>query len=241
MRLDKLLANSGFGSRSEVKEMIRKGRVLVNNVPATKPEINVAGTDEVRVGGRIIGGELKPSYYMLNKPAGLLSATEDKSGQTVIDLFAAEKISQLFPVGRLDKDTEGLLLVTDDGELAHYLLAPSREIPKVYYAQINGLIEDEATEAFRKGFSFKDFDSKPAELKILSRDTSNNKTEAEITVTEGKFHEVKRLVAKVGGEVTYLRRIAFGSLKLDESLKPGSYRRLTDEELQLLKADCKNH
>jgi 16S rRNA pseudouridine516 synthase len=239
MRLDKYLADCGIGTRSEVKEIVRKGRVSVNGAVVKDSGAAVSEADSVSVDGRLLGGvgELKKKHwFMLNKPAGLVSANSDEKDATVIDIFKNEGLKGLFTVGRLDKDTEGLLLVCDDGEMSHYLLAPSRNIAKVYYAKIDGLLAPDAAERLANGIEFKEFVSRPAKLEILSADADNNTCEAYVTVSEGRFHEVKRLIAAVGGEVTYLKRIAFGPLKLDESLKAGEYRELSGGEINELRA-----
>ncbi len=238
MRLDKLLADKGFGTRSEVKEFIRKGRVSVNGKTEKDAGVSVKDSDEVSVDGKKAFGlnEVSgPVWFMLNKPAGVVSATKDNNDRTVIELLEKEKIKDLYPVGRLDKDTEGMLLVTNDGELGHYLLSPKRHVSKKYYAKVNGILTESDAEAFRKGIEFKDFTSMPAELMVLSADETGNTCEAVIEVCEGKFHEVKRLVASAGCEVTYLKRIEFGPLKLDDTLAKGQYRRLDENEIELLK------
>ena len=238
MRLDKYLASAGFGTRSEVKEKIRKGRVSVNGAVEKDPGAEIKDADRVSIDGKETAGisELeKKHWYMLNKPAGLVSANSDEKDETVIDLFVGENVKGLFTVGRLDKDTEGLLLVSDDGELSHYLLAPSRSIEKTYYARIDGILAHDAADRLKAGIEFKDFTSRPAVLEILGEDRDNNTCEALVTVCEGRFHEVKRLIAAVGGEVTFLKRIAFGPLKLDGELKPGEYRELTDAEINELR------
>ena len=239
MRLDKYLADSGIGTRSEVKELVRKGKVSVNGTVVKDSGAAVSEADTVRVGGKELNGpgELtKKHWFMLNKPAGTVSANSDDKDATVIDIFKDEGLKGLFTVGRLDKDTEGLLLVSDDGELSHYLLAPSRSIEKTYFARIDGILAEDAAKRLKSGIEFKDFTSRPAVLEILSEDRNNDTCEALVTVCEGRFHEVKRLVAAVGGEVTYLKRVAFGPLKLDESLKAGEYRVLTEAETGELRA-----
>ena len=239
MRLDKYLASAGFGTRSEVKEKIRKGRVCVNGTVVKDSGAEIKDGDRVSIDGKETAGisELgKKHWYMLNKPAGLVSANSDEKDETVIDLFAGENVKGLFTVGRLDKDTEGLLFVSDDGELSHYLLSPSRSIEKTYYAKIDGILAEDAAVRLKGGIEFKDFTSRPAVLEILNEDRNNNTCEAHVTVCEGRFHEVKRLIAAVGGEVTFLKRIAFGPLKLDGGLAPGEYRALTDAEIRELKS-----
>lgn len=242
MRLDKMLTDCKAGSRSEVKELIRKGKVRVGGVTVKDAGMHVADTDIVTVEGRSgvfsIAGANKKSYFMLNKPAGTVSANSDAEDDTVIELFGAENNRELFTVGRLDKDTEGLLLVTDDGELSHFLLSPRRNVPKTYYAQADGVLIPEHVKLFEEGFDFKEYRSKPAKLEILSADEATSKSECLVTVTEGRFHEVKKLIAKVGCEVTYLKRVAFAGLKLDESLKTGCYRPLTEDEISLLRSAC---
>lgn len=237
MRLDKLLADAGCGTRSEVKELVRKGRVSVNGTVVRDSGTAVKDTDEVNVAGRPVrlADVTAKHWYMLNKPAGIVSANSDRNDDTVIELFKGEGVKGLFTVGRLDKDTEGLLLVTDDGELGHFLLSPGREVEKTYYARVAGVLQKEHIEAFSRGFEFKEFTSKPAVLRILTADAKSGVSEALVTVTEGKFHEVKRLVAAVGCEVTYLRRVRFAGLELDESLETGQYRKLREDEIDVLK------
>lgn len=242
MRLDKMLADSKAGTRSEIKELIRKGRVRLNGAVIKDAGMHVGESDVVSVDG--INGEFSlgsataKSYFMLNKPAGIVSANSDENDETVIDLFKAERNRNLFTVGRLDKDTEGLLFVTDDGELAHYLTSPGRDVTKTYYARVSGVLKDEHVKMFAKGFEFKDFTSKPAVLEIINVNEVSQVSECMVTVTEGRFHEVKRLLAKVGCTVGYLKRVGFGGVGLDDSLKKGEYRRLTEEELNTLTAAC---
>ncbi|MCR5428831.1 MAG: rRNA pseudouridine synthase [Lachnospiraceae bacterium] len=239
MRLDKYLADCGIGTRSEVKEIVRKGRVCVNGTVVKDSGAAVSEADSVSVDGKALGGVgalTKKHWFMLNKPAGTVSANSDDRDATVIDIFKNEGLKGLFTVGRLDKDTEGLLLVCDDGELSHYLLAPSRSVEKTYFARVSGRLAPDAAERLSGGIEFKDFVSRPAKLEILGEDADNDTCEALVTVCEGRFHEVKRLLAAVGGDVTYLKRIAFGPLKLDAQLKPGEYRALTDVEIRELKA-----
>lgn len=240
MRLDKFLASAGLGTRSEVKELVRKGRITVNGSVVRDAGMNVADGDSAAFDGRPIGTEPADigakKYFLLNKPAGIVSATTDGRERTVIDLFADEHIKDLFPAGRLDKDTEGLLIVTNDGELSHYLLAPKREVPKEYYAKVRGILTTEHAEMFARGIEFKEFTSKPAKLDIITADAEAGTCEVLITVHEGKFHEVKRLVAAAGCEVMYLRRTGFGPLKLDDTLAAGSYRELGSDEIAALKA-----
>ena len=233
MRLDKLLAHSGFGTRKEVKDFIKKGIVTVNGEIAEKDKTQVdPQTDEVCVNGEVITYE-EFVYYMLNKPAGYVSATEDNLYPTVVDLIDDYYRDDLFPVGRLDVDTEGLLLISNDGVLAHQLLSPKKHCPKVYYAKINGIVTNQDVEAFFNGITIDDYQCQSAELKILS--TSATTSEIEVTIYEGKFHQVKKMFIAVGKEVTYLKRIRMKDLCLDNSLQLGEYRHLTDEEFDRLK------
>lgn len=232
IRLDKFLADMGFGTRSQVRQQIAGGNVTVNGLPARRPELKV-DTDKDRVlfcGTEAVYAQYE--YYMLNKPAGVVSATEDKKERTVLDLLQERKRKDLFPVGRLDKDTEGLLLITNNGDLAHRLLAPGRHVDKVYYAEIDGKVTREDAELFRAGVDIGDKKkTMPAFLEILS---SADRSEILLTIREGRFHQVKRMFHAVGKEVLFLRRIQMGPLKLDEKLRPGEYRRLTKEEVEKL-------
>lgn len=229
IRLDKYLADMGKGTRSEVKKAISKGLVRVNNVIVKKPETKLdTDSDHVLFDGVLVG-YAQHEYYMLNKPAGVISATEDKREKTVIDLIIEKKRKDLFPVGRLDRDTEGLLLISNDGELAHRLLSPSKHVDKVYYAKIDGEVTIEDVEAFQQGGDIGEEKlTRPAKLRVLK---SGTQSEIELTICEGKFHQVKRMFQAVGKEVVYLKRLQMGTLILDESLKPGEYRELTEQEI----------
>ena len=229
IRLDKYLADMGKGTRSEVKKTISKGLVRVNNVIVKKPETKLdTDSDHVLFDGVLVG-YAQHEYYMLNKPAGVISATEDKREKTVIDLIIERKRKDLFPVGRLDRDTEGLLLISNDGELAHRLLSPSKHVDKVYYAKIDGEVTIEDVEAFQQGVDIGEEKlTRPAKLRVLK---SGTQSEIELTICEGKFHQVKRMFQAVGKEVVYLKRLQMGTLILDESLKPGEYRELTEQEI----------
>lgn len=230
MRLDKYLTNLAIGSRSQVKEIIKKGQIFVNDIKITKPDVHV---DEFNDIIKLDGINLEYNkfyYYMLNKPQNVLSAVSDKNSKTVLDLLDVKPKKGLFPVGRLDKDTEGLLIITNNGQLAHDLLSPSKHIPKTYYVELNGELISNDIELFKKGLDIGEKSiTKPAILDILPE-----KNKAFITITEGKFHQVKRMFAAIGLTVTFLKRISMGDLKLDEKLKPGEYRPLTDEEVSLL-------
>lgn len=231
LRLDKYLADMGVGTRTEVKGLIKKGLVQVNKEVIKKPEIKVDEHDEVIVAGEQIS-YAEYEYFMLNKPAGVVSATEDRIHKTVIDCIDAKR-NDLFPVGRLDIDTEGLLLITNDGELAHELLSPKKHIQKTYFAKIDGLVTQREIEQFKEGLDLGDFITKPAHLVVLCKTESTS--EIEVTIYEGKFHQVKRMFEAVGMKVTYLKRLSMGSLHLDKELPIGTARELTKEELSQLK------
>ena len=232
LRLDKYLAEMNLGTRSEVKKLITKGQIQVNEAIVKKPELKLDPTsDRVQYQGREITYVIY-EYYMLNKPSGVISATEDKRDTTVIDLIESRQRKDLFPVGRLDKDTEGLLLITNDGALAHRLLSPKKHVDKTYYAKISGEVTKEDIETFEKGVCIGEEKlTLPAKLVILK---SGAESEIELTIQEGRFHQVKRMFQAVGKEVVYLNRLSMGSLSLDPSLKPGEYRKLTKEEMEQL-------
>lgn len=233
MRIDKMLANLGYGSRKEVKKLLKDGSVTVNNVKIKDPKQHVNPvTDKVSLNGELL--EYKEFIYLImNKPPGVISATEDNHDETVIDLLEVEdQIFSPFPVGRLDKDTEGLLLITNDGQLAHRLLSPKKHVPKKYFAVIDQEVTKEDIHAFQKGVVLDDgYLTKPGELHILK---SGIRSDIELTITEGKFHQVKRMFEAVGKRVIYLKRVSMGPLQLDETLELGEYRELTQEELDLL-------
>ena len=227
-RLDKLLASTGRWSRREVKALIKEGRVLVDGVPARGGEEKAEPASAlIQVDGEVLD-ICRYTYLMLHKPAGVLSATEDPRQETVLDLLPPElRRRGLFPVGRLDRDTEGLLLLTNDGELAHRLLAPKSHVDKVYYARLDRPLEEADREAFARGVVLADgLRCMPAGLELLG-----DGREALVTLHEGKFHQIKRMIASRGAAVCYLKRLAMGALRLDESLKKGEYRFLTAEEV----------
>ena len=229
LRLDKLLADMGYGTRSEIKKEIAKGGVTVNGTVMKKPEAKIDTERDIVC----IKGEkavyARYEYFMLNKPAGVVSATMDRRERTVLDLIEDKKRDDLFPVGRLDKDTEGLLLITNNGELAHQLLSPKKHVDKVYFARVRGTMTEEDIKMFSEGLDIGDEKKTlPAQLSILS---SGEISETRITIREGRFHQIKRMFAAVGKEVVYLKRLGMGTLTLDESLAPGEYRRLTEEEV----------
>lgn len=236
LRLDKALADMQAGTRSQVKELIRKKRITVNGDIVTKPEFKVdTDKDTIFLDDKCLS-YTEYEYYMLNKPAGVISATEDKSQQTVIDLIKTRKRKDLFPVGRLDKDTEGLLLITNDGALAHNLLSPGKHVDKTYYSIVKGRIDKDVVDTFAKGFIVdKELTAMPSKLEIISYNSDKDCSEVNITIQEGKFHQIKRMFAAVGSEVLFLKRLSFGSLGLDNTLKPGEYRSLTETEVNLLK------
>ena len=235
IRLDKYLADMGCGTRQEVKKFIRSGQVSVDGIVVKKPETKVEQTvQEVFLNGEKVGYE-SFEYYMLNKPAGVISATEDQSCQTVVDLIKDKKRKDLFPVGRLDKDTEGLLLITNDGALAHRLLSPKKHVDKCYFARICGKVTEEDVRSFEKGVNIGSQEqpeiTMPGKLEII---TSDDISKIRLTIQEGKLHQVKRMFQAVGKEVIYLKRLRMGTLILDENLGIGEYRPLTKEELEKL-------
>ena len=235
MRLDKFLVENGLGSRSQVKEVLKKGLVLVNGRAEKSPKTHINETaDEIVVSGQKLTYE-KFVYYLLNKPKGYISATEDERHKTVLDLLdETARQKEVFPVGRLDIDTHGLLLLTNNGKLAHAMLSPKKHVEKIYRAQVVGLMNQSDVERFARGIELKDFTCQPAQLKIVKLDEEKETSLVEITLAEGKFHQVKRMVAACGKEVTDLQRLSMGPLQLDPELALGEWRRLTEEELKSL-------
>ncbi|WP_106496855.1 pseudouridine synthase [Lentibacillus sp. Marseille-P4043] len=230
MRLDKLLANTGFGSRKDVKGLLKKKQVTVNDLVQKDGSVHVdPAKDIIIVNGKSVQYQ-KYLYIMLHKPQGCISATVDDKERTVVDLLSeSHQHFNPFPVGRLDKDTEGLLLLTNDGELAHQLTSPKKKIKKTYAARVSGLVTDEDIVLFKRGIVLEDgYKTKPAELIILQ---AGDISEIELTITEGKYHQVKRMFEAVGKKVTYLKRLSMGELQLDGTLIKGEYRELTEEEL----------
>ena len=234
-RLDKFLAHAGFGTRTEVKKLIRQKRVQVDgDIPKNGDGKIDPEKQTICVDGKEVSSQ-KQEYILLHKPSGCVTATKDNRDTTVMDLIASPVKDRLFPVGRLDKDTEGLLLITDDGPLAHQLLSPKKHVPKTYYARVSGILPEQAARRFAEGLDIGDEKpTLPAELKILKNDPEGESSEIELTIHEGRFHQVKRMCHAVGCEVTYLRRISMGSLKLDDSLEKGAYRKLTSQEIEEL-------
>lgn len=230
MRLDKLLANMGIGSRKDVKSLLKKRQVTVNDTVVKDGGLHVdPETDIIKASGKQIGYQ-KYHYIMLHKPKGVVSATTDSRDTTVIDLVRDDfQHVDLFPVGRLDKDTEGLLLLTNDGELAHQLTSPKKAIIKTYFATIDGHVTQRDVDLFRNGIQLDDgYTTKPA---ILSIRKAGNMSEINISISEGKYHQIKRMFAAVDKRVTYLKRLSMGKLKLDQQLALGAYRELTQAEL----------
>ena len=224
-RLDKILANTGRWSRKEAAELIKAGRVTVDGLPALRREDKYPETAQFRVAGEAVSGE-RLVYLMLNKPAGLVSATDDPREKTVLSLLPEHlRRVGLFPAGRLDKDTVGLLLLTNDGELSHALLSPARHVDKTYLVRVDGVLDEADEDAFREGMELRDgLHCLPAELE------RRGPGEALVTLREGKYHQVKRMCAARGKPVTFLKRQSFGPLTLDEGLAPGQWRPLTEEE-----------
>lgn len=229
MRLDKFLVHVGVGSRTEVKVIVRQARVKVNDTVAKKADMQInEELDVITLDDNVLAYS-EFIYFMLNKPQGVLSATNDKSQKTVIDLIDTH-VKDIFPVGRLDKDTTGLLLITNDGKLAHELLSPKKHVNKVYIAQVEKQLMVQNIEEFKKGIILEDgYNCLPANLEILDNTT------ARVTIQEGKFHQIKRMFEACGNKVRALERIEMGPLKLDEQLKLGQYRHLSGEEISLLK------
>ena len=233
LRLDHYLSAAGLGSRSDVKKLIQKGRVTVNGVICRDSAFKVDETSAAIMLDKKNVTYKKNVYFMLNKPQGIISASRgdlrNPDEKCVIDLIDTEKHRNLFPVGRLDRDTEGLLLITDDGILAHNLLSPSKHVDKTYYAELRSELSENERLKLETGVDIGD-----DTLTLPSKVTVINKTSVHITIHEGRFHQIKRMFEAVGNEVIFLKRLSMGSLKLDEHLKPGEYRELTPEELAAL-------
>ncbi|AEJ44774.1 pseudouridine synthase [Alicyclobacillus acidocaldarius] len=235
IRVDKWLTTAGYGSRSEVKKLCRAGRVLLNGATVKDAAKHAdPAVDVLEVDGEWVPYE-PLVYFMMYKPPGYVSSTEDPRDPVVLELLDEEDIwRDVFPVGRLDKDAEGLLLLTNDGALAHRLLAPRRHVPKRYFVRVRGALGEDDARALAEGVVLDDgYKAMPAELEILR---SGAESEAVIQVYEGKYHQVKRMFASLGKRVTFLKRISMGPLSLDPALKPGEYRRLTEEEIEALRA-----
>lgn len=230
MRLDKFLCENGCGTRSQVKQFIKQGRVRVNDIPCKTADLKIdENKDVVSFDGQTLVYEAFV-YFMFHKPAGCVSATKDNHDKTVLDFIKKEDYrDDLFPVGRLDKDTEGLLLITNDGALAHQLLSPKKHIPKTYYVKIEKSLSSEDIQLLTEGVDIGEKQKTlPAKVALAGE------TEILLTITEGKFHQVKRMLHAVGNEVLYLKRLSMGELTLDEALQAGEYRALTREEIDKL-------
>ncbi len=251
IRLDKFLCHAGLGTRNTVKELIKKSQIKVNNEIVRKGDIKIdMNIDVISHNDKVVKYD-KYEYYILNKPAGYVSATNDNVHPTVIDIISTSNKKDLFPVGRLDKDTEGLLIITNDGELSHKLLSPKRHVDKTYFALIDSTISESDIISFKNGLDIgEDNLTLPATLKILEATTPTKEqlllyniddtytiTSIEVTICEGKYHQVKRMFEAIEKHVLYLKRLSMGSLHLDNSLNLGEYRPLTKEELDLLKKD----
>ncbi|WP_067623008.1 pseudouridine synthase [Alicyclobacillus acidiphilus] len=235
VRLDKWLSGAGLGTRNEMKKALRAARVRVNGEIVKDPGLHVvAGTDVVEFDGEPVSYQ-EFVYYMMYKPQGVLSATEDGRDPVVVDLLDDHDAAfDVFPVGRLDKDAEGLLLLTNDGKLAHQLLSPKKHVPKRYYVEVDGELTEADVDAIAKGVTLDDgYLCRPGSLLILQRGAVST---AHITIHEGKFHQVKRMIQAVGKQVTFLKRIEMGPLSLDPDLEPGEYRPLTESEIETLLA-----
>lgn len=233
MRIDKFISTTTTLSRAEAKKVIKKG-ILINDKLIKTPDYKIDEfKDQVIVNGNRLVYQ-KYVYIMMNKPKDTVSATEDAIERTVVDILRDEdRIYKVFPVGRLDKDTEGLMLLTNDGELAHKLISPKKDVEKKYYVEVSGELKNEHLKIIKEGVILEDgYRCRPARLEILHSSEGNSK--ANIFITEGKFHQVKRMMKSLGATVTYLKRLSIGSLKLDENLKLGEYRYLTDDELNKL-------
>ncbi|SHH34780.1 pseudouridine synthase [Tepidibacter thalassicus] len=233
MRIDRVLGNLGYGTRSEIKKYCKFGIVLVNGKVVKNSSFHVdPEKDEIIFDGERVNYR-EYVYIMLNKPSGYISATYDDVEKTVLDLIDPEYyVFNPFPVGRLDKDTEGLLILTNDGQLSHRVLSPKKHVPKTYFAKIDGVVTSADVDAFKEGVILDDgYKTLPAHLEILK---SGSISEINLTIHEGKFHQVKRMFESVGKKVIYLKRISMGGLKLDENLALGEYRELTEEEILLL-------
>ncbi|MBU3173604.1 16S rRNA pseudouridine(516) synthase [Clostridium estertheticum] len=234
-RIDKILSNLGHGTRKEVKALLKKKKVEVDGVIATDSAMKV---DPEKAVIKVSGDEInyrKYIYLVMNKPSGVVSATVDRNDETVIDLIDEQyRAFKPFPIGRLDKDTVGLLLITNDGELNHKLIAPKNHVDKGYYAEINKFIDASDINTFKKGVVIDDgYKCMPAELEVLT--ANENGSEVMVTIQEGKFHQVKRMFESVNKNVMFLRRVSFGPLKLDEDLVEGQCRELSEDEINLLK------
>lgn len=237
VRIDKMLSNMGIGSRKQIKDYAKKGYVKINDEIVKNSSYIIDTEKDIVKFNEIVIEYVQYIYIMMNKPEGVVSATEDNFDQTVIDILNSEdKIFNPFPVGRLDKYTEGLLLITNDGKLTHNLLSPKKHVDKKYYVQLSNEIKKEDVEKFEKGIVIDDgYKTMPAKLEIIKNDNDEKIYQCYVTIKEGKFHQVKRMFRAVNNNVTYLKRISMGDLVLDENLETGEYRYLNEEELKYLK------
>ena len=231
MRLDKFLAQAGYGSRKEIKNYIRKGYVCVNNQCVTKDDLKIDENNDIVLFDGEVVNYLENVYIMMNKPKNTLCVNEDSRRETVFDYVSEFAHRDLFTVGRLDIDTTGLLLITDDGDFAHHIISPKHNVDKVYRCKLQYPITDKQIELLEKGIEFKDFTSLPS---LVEKEADNI---IHLTIHEGKFHQVKRMLLAVGNEVVELHRESIGGLKLDPTLQEGDYRLLTEEEIQMLIED----
>ncbi len=242
MRLDKFLSELNIGTRKQIKEYVKNGRCTVNGVPAAKADVHIdENSDEIAFDGIPLRYS-KFHYYLLNKPAGVVSATRDCRNETVLDILAGENVKGLSPCGRLDIDTEGLLLLTDDGDLIHKLLSPKKHVDKVYEVHISKPLKETDIEKLENGVNIGDKNDDgsvdltlPAKVQVAEEEDAEGNPVIFLTIHEGRFHQVKRMLEAVDNEVVFLRRLSMGSLKLDDDLKPGDYRELTDQEINELK------
>ena len=240
MRLDKYLGDHNLGTRKQIKEYLKNGRCTVNGVVAVKPDVHIdENSDEIAFDGKVLS-YARFHYFMLYKPAGVVSATNDKINTTVLDLLKEENVKDLSPCGRLDIDTEGLLLITDDGVLIHKLLSPKKHVDKVYEVHIDHELSEDDIKRLTDGVDIGDKNDDgsvkvtlPARVNAKGSDPDGNPV-IELTIHEGRFHQVKRMLEAVGNEVLFLKRLSMGPLFLDEKLEPGEYRALTDEEMKKL-------
>lgn len=234
MRLDKYLCSCGLGTRSELKKIIKSKRVQVDGKITDAPDFKVNENSSVTLDGKEVEYN-KYTYIMLNKPAGYLSATKDNNRKTIMELFEDKyRNIGLFPVGRLDKDTVGLLILTNDGDFAHNTLSPKKHVKKTYIAHIEGTLPENAVEIFNKGVILKDFTCESSDLIIEG--TENGNTVVKVTIHEGKYHQIKKMFLSLNCKVVYLKRISFGKIKLDNNLKEGEYRPLSEKEMNFVKA-----
>ena len=242
MRLDKFLSEQNIGTRKQIKEYVKNGRCSVNGTPASKADMHIdENSDEIAFDGIVLGYS-KYHYYLLNKPVGVVSATRDGRNETVLDLLSGENIKGLSPCGRLDIDTEGLLLITDDGDLIHRLLSPKKHVDKVYEVHIRQALLPADIERLEKGVNIGDKKDDgsidytlPAKVELCDDKDEDGYPVIFLTIHEGRFHQVKRMLEAVGNEVMFLRRISMGSLVLDDELGAGEYRALTEDEINELK------